>query len=200
MEPIEKKNIMIWVGGGVAAAVLVIIFAFSGTNYYRPVGSSGIKDAPSTMPDYTGPQTVETSLGEGTELAPGASAITEDGKVVAPSGNVARTDAGAMAEDLPTQSAPIPSSEVPSGSLKLTFSNGVFEPSTFSVSAGETVVLAVTSDQNEIFRFDEPELQGVVMDVRAGETRLIPFTASVPVGNYKLRAQIKNVTAVMEVD
>lgn len=200
MEPIEKKNIFVWVGGGVAAAILVIIFAFSGANYYQPTGSTVIKDAPSTIPDYAGPQQVKTNLGEGVELAPGASVITENGEVVAPSGNVARTDAGAMAGDLPTQSVPIPSSEVPSGSLKVSFLNGVFNPLTFSVSAGETVVLAITSDQNEIFRFDEPELQGVVMDVRAGETRLIPFTVSVPAGNYKLRAQIKNVTAIMEVD
>lgn len=200
MEPIEKKNIFIWVGGGVAAAILVIIFAFSGTNYYRPTSFSGTKDTSSTIPDYAGPQTVETSLGEGTELAPGASAITEDGKVVAPSGNEARTDAGAMAKDLPTQSVAIPPSAAPAGAIKLSFSNGVFSPQIFQVVEGDTVVLAITSDQDEIFRFDESGLRGVVIDVRAGETRLIPFTISVPAGNYNLRAQIKNVLATMEVN
>jgi hypothetical protein len=198
MEPMEKRNIFVWVGGGVAAAILVIIFAFSGANYYQPNNSTKINEVP--VPSDVAPKAVETNFGKGTQLAPGASAITETGKVVAPSGNEARTDSGAMAEDLPTQSVAIPSSAAPAGAIKLVFSNGVFSPQTFRAAEGDTVVLAITSDQNEIFRFDESALRGIVMDVRAGETRLIPFTVSVPTGSYNLRAQIKNVLAVMEVD
>jgi len=78
----------------------------------------------------------------------------------------------------PKQSSALDESEIPEDSVQLSVSATGFEPNEFDVDSGAEVTLAVTStDKTHVFKFDDPDLQGIAIGLAGNETRTITFTA-----------------------
>ncbi len=118
---------------------------------------------------------IETS--QGTAVAPGTSAVTEDGEVVTGEGVPVKLDVEPGSPEAPQQSDPI--SEAPKDSVKLTMTALGISPSVFEVRSGAAVTVSVTSGdtQTHIFKFNDPSLSSVAVGVGPGETRAITFNA-----------------------
>lgn len=136
------------------------------------------------------PAAVETP--QGVAVAPGASPVSEEGKVIAPSGEVANNAAPPGTQSAPQQSAPVAKEEVPTKAVKLSIVNGKITPNEFEVSRGAAVTLSVTSDDRftHIFKFKDPSLQAVAVGVGPGETRLITFNAPSQKGEYEFYCDV----------
>ncbi len=181
----ENKNKII------IAVVVVVVVAIVG---YWIATKSGTNTA-QNGPAGDAPAAVETP--QGTAAAPGASAVTDEGKVVTQSGQVADNTAipGSMAA--PQQSAPITQSEAPASSVKLSVGNSVFSPTDFSVKTGSATTLVLTSvdSMTHVFKFRDASLQAVAVGIGPGETRLITFNAPTKSGEYEFFCDVPGHTA-----
>jgi heme/copper-type cytochrome/quinol oxidase subunit 2 len=81
--------------------------------------------------------------------------------------------------------------KIPLEAIKLTVSDKGFSPEEFTVSAGETVKLALTSvgDNTHVFVFPQASLMALTMMVLRGETKVIEFKAP-STGSYLFRDDI----------
>jgi len=86
--------------------------------------------------------------------------------------------------------------KVPSKAIKLSVSNDGFTPKEFTVSAGKSVTLAVTSvgDGTHVFLFPNASLMALTMMVSNGETKVITFDAPAA-GTYQFRDDIPSFRA-----
>ena len=122
-------------------------------------------------------------------VAPGTSGIDVDsGKVVKADGTTVNNAAQAATGDAPQSSFPISKEDLPSSTIKLDVTSSSFTPKEFTVKKGQAVSLAVTnvntSTFSEVFRFDDPDLSGVVIGLAKGETKSITFNAPTKAGEY----------------
>ncbi|MFA6407073.1 MAG: cupredoxin domain-containing protein [Candidatus Paceibacterota bacterium] len=81
--------------------------------------------------------------------------------------------------EVPKRSEPISVTEIPAKAIKISVSASGFSPNSFTVDAGDKIILAITSgDQySHTFSFNNPVLSNLSVGVGAGETRTIEFTA-----------------------
>ena len=180
----ENKKVIGWVIGGVVLGVVGIYFAVTG----------GI--------DLTsGPSIEGEKTEQGTVVAPGTSAISDEGTVVTREGAPVRQDVTPGSPDAPQQSNPITKAEIPSSAVKLEVSAAGFSPAQFTVDAGSAVTLSLTStdDQTHVFLFDDPSLSAVAIGVGPGETRAISFNAPTKRGEYKFHDDVPGHAARGEV-
>ncbi len=180
----NKKQIYAWIIVGVIVALVVIYFAVKGGGL-TPTGN---------QPG----QTSGTQTASGTVAAPGASPVTNNGEVLAPSGEVANNSAVPGSTSAPSQSAPVASSSIPASAIKLNVSTaGGFVPSTFTVKAGAAVTLSLTAtdDQTHVLRFDDSSLQAVAIGIGPGMTRVITFNAPTTAGTYSFHDDVPGHTA-----
>jgi len=89
---------------------------------------------------------------------------------------------------VPKASEPIKAADIPAKAVKISVSSSGFSPSSFSVNAGDRVMLAITSgDQfTHTFSFDSPTLSNFAVGLATGETRTIEFIAPGK-GEYSFR-------------
>lgn len=180
----NKKQIYAWIIVGVIVALVVIYFAVRGGGF-TPSGNQQS-------------QTSGTQTASGTVAAPGASPVTNNGEVLAPSGQVANNSAVPGSTEAPSQSAPVASSSIPASAIKLNVSTaGGFVPSTFTVKAGAAVTLSLTAtdDQTHVLRFDDSSLQAVAIGIGPGMTRVITFNAPSTAGTYSFHDDVPGHTA-----
>jgi uncharacterized cupredoxin-like copper-binding protein len=81
---------------------------------------------------------------------------------------------------VPQQSEPLKAGQaVPAAAVKITASAAGFSPSTFTVSEGAKVTIALISGDQfaHVFMFDDPALSNFAVGISPGETRTIEFTA-----------------------
>jgi plastocyanin len=97
----------------------------------------------------------------------------------------------------PSVSAPVAAVEVPKSAIKLSVTRSAFTPASFTVQAGETVVVSVTSGEarNHALVFDDASLSGVVVGLAPNETRVITFEAPSKPGSYAFRSTALGDTA-----
>jgi uncharacterized cupredoxin-like copper-binding protein len=128
-------------------------------------------------PRTTGPAGEGIETPQGTVVAPGTSAVTEEGQVVTQTGEAVKLDAEPGTPEAPQQSNPI--SEAPKDSVEITITASGITPSTFDVRSGAAVTLSVTAggSQTHVFKFNDPSLSAVAVGVGPGETRAITFNA-----------------------
>jgi len=113
-------------------------------------------------------------------VTPGTSLIDlQTGQVVNEEGLVMDNTAGSGDPDAPHVSVPLDETDVPNAAIKLDVKQDGFNPTEFSVNAGQAVALVITNvgQWTEIFRFEEESLSGVAIGLAPGETRSITFNA-----------------------
>lgn len=122
----------------------------------------------------------------------GASPITKEDIVVAPSGQAAKNDVIPGSENAPRQTDVISTSELPANTIKLTVTSEGFSPKEFTVKAGESTNLALTSGdgQTHIFKFDSASLSAVAIGVETKQTRAITFNAPKTPGEYSFYCMV----------
>lgn len=129
------------------------------------------------------------------QIAEGTSYInTETGQVVARDGSERDNSALAGPPDAPLPSDPVGVEDLPASVVKMEISPNDITPSEFQVRAGQVVALSVTAgeEETETFRFEDPNLSGVVVGVAPGITRIIVFNAPVKIGEYPYYSDISN--------
>lgn len=94
--------------------------------------------------------------------------------------------------DKPMSSAPLEEAEIPEQAIRIGISAKGFEPATFEVKKGETIILAVTSQDEwtHIFKFKDEGLAKVSIGVGPGETRAITFYVPSETGEYEFSCDV----------
>lgn len=186
MESQDIKRVFLWVGIGVAAAAAVLAIIFGG----KFVSQSPIDLPEGQTQGGTSEYTqVETPQGTASVYAPGSSAITEEGEVVAPSGAVADNAALPGAGDSPQESYAIQPNQIPQNSVQISISDSAFSPAEITVSNGDPVVLTFIStgtdtSRGAIIQFEDASLSGLIVSLLPGETKVLTFNAPDTDGDY----------------
>lgn len=131
------------------------------------------------------------------KVAPGTSGIdTTTGRVVDDQGETVSNEAKPSGPGAPASSFPLTEEQVPASAIKLQVTSSSFSPNEFTVNRGQVVNLAVSNVNettfSEVFRFDDPSLQGVVVGVAKGETKSITFNAPTTAGEYTFYSSMFN--------
>ena len=124
---------------------------------------------------------------DGVVVATGTNPIDlENGKVMTYDGEVVDTSASSSAATSPRESVWVNSAKLAEEVVRLQITPERIRPARVVARPGQVVVLAVTAagDKTEILRFDSEELQGVVVGVGPGKTRVIAFPAPEEPGEY----------------
>jgi len=141
------------------------------------IQTSGEIDASGT------PQTTQ-----GVVVVPGSSIISvETGDVVNQDGEKADNTVTPGDPDAPQSSNYLQDGdELPKSAIKLELSDESFNPSEFTVNAGQVVVLAVTNNSGSggLFRFEDESLSAVAFSIMAGLSKSITFNAPTTKGEY----------------
>lgn len=183
-----KKQVIMWI---IFAIVVVLVGGYLVSN----------KNIASYKKEYKnrGEENIALENSQENSIAPGASPITKEGEVIAPSGKPADNAAVPGSENAPAQSEPISKEDVPEQAIKLevTTKDG-FKPNTFTVKRGSPVILSLTSadESTHILRFDDPSLNAIAIGVGPGMTRLIPFKAPETPGEYTFRDEVPGKTGI----
>ncbi|MFA6995584.1 MAG: cupredoxin domain-containing protein [Patescibacteria group bacterium] len=108
--------------------------------------------------------------------------------VIAPSDNLSATPGSPEA---PKQEVVTSTDKIPAKAIKIQISADGFKPKTFSVNAGQSVTLALTSTDNNahVFIFPTASLMALTTMVLNGETKTITFNAPAA-GTYSFRDDI----------
>ncbi len=159
----SKKNIII----------LVVVIVVVGAVVW--LLSTGTIPSPKT----TGPGEGGIETSQGTAVAPGTSAVSEEGQVVTQTGEAVKLDVEPGTPDAPQQSNPISEESLPKEAIKLQVSETGFSPNTFTVKSGTAVTLSLTTadDRSHIFKFNDTNLSAVAIGVGTSKTRAITFNA-----------------------
>lgn len=184
----NKNKLYIWIIIGVIAAAVVIYLIVTG----------GIK-LPGVV-EEEGPAPIITP--QGVVAVPGASPVSDEGKVIAPTGQVAKNNVEPGTPEAPQQSEVITPKEVPKEAIKIIISASGFSPPSFTVKAGEavTLVLGIGDAQTHIFKFDDPSLSAVATGVGPGDPmRAITFNAPTAPGEYAFHCDVPGHAARGEV-
>lgn len=93
----------------------------------------------------------------------------------------------------PKQSSAMKESEIPKEAIKLKLNEGSFSPSTFEVKKGQTVTVAVVSEDGlgHTFRFRDVALADVVVTVAPGQIRVVTFYAPSKAGEYEFYCSMR---------
>lgn len=144
------------------------------------------------------PEIISTAV----QIAPGASLITKDNKVITPEGTPVKLNVLPSSSEAPKESAPVSVSQIPSGSntVKLSVSMAGFSPNTFTVKEGQLVNFALTSTDEftHVWLSDDKALTGTILGVAGHETRIKSWNAPKK-GTYTFRCDIPGHAARGEV-
>jgi plastocyanin len=131
------------------------------------------------------------------KVSPGTNGIdVQTGRVVNDQGVVIDTSVDPSGPGAPAPSFPLTQEQIPNSAIRLEATSYGFTPSEFTVSRGQAINLVITnvneSTYAEIFRFDDPSLQAVVLGVAKGETNSITFNAPTTAGEYTFYSSMFN--------
>jgi len=184
----EKKQ-KTWLIVAVIAVILVIVIILSFNKKKEPTGiEEGLPEV--KVEDLPAAPEVEVKEVEPVAIAPGASEVTSEGEVLAPSGEIAKNETVPGGVEAPKPSESLTQEkieELKEESIVLNISSEKgFEPKQFKVKPGQVVNLVViaANDEPHGLRFTEPSLTAVAVDLNAGESRAITFKAPEAIGEY----------------
>ncbi|MCR4328019.1 MAG: cupredoxin domain-containing protein [Patescibacteria group bacterium] len=183
---ITHRHIWLWIVGGIAVAAVLIYFSLS-----NGVLTNFLDNSP---------------FSQGSSDGKAGSTAGESAVPIAPQGvSYDQTESTLQRQDVvvtgtpevPGQSLPVLGDTIPKSAIKISIVRGAgFSPSSFTVKAGETVVVSITADENRshTFVFDEPSLSSVAVGVAPHETRVITFIAPAKKGDYIFRDNVFGAT------
>lgn len=163
----QNKTLIFWIIGGAAVGIIAIVVVLSNgiVSPFSSIGSisRNVKNSNPTP--------------AGISYNPADVYSTTTNKVVT------------GAPEAPSQSLPVTKDKIPDAAIKLSIKKGSFDPPSFTVSAGQTVVLSLTSTDTHghSFVFIDPSLASANIGVGPNETRIITFTAPGNPGSYKFQ-------------
>lgn len=180
----NKKTLTIVVVAAVVIIGAIIVLAFSnfGQNYLT-------FSAPTNSSDNQTNQT-NSSLVPNT---PSGNSTSSAPAVISPSANLS---AFPGSPEAPKQEVVTSTDKIPAKAIKIQISADGFKPKTFSVKAGQSVTLALTSTDNSahVFIFPTASLMALTTMVLNGETKTITFDAPTA-GTYSFRDDIPSFRA-----
>ncbi len=176
----NNKSLIFWIIGGAAAGVIVIVLALS-NGIIAPFGTGGGSNI---------------RIGGATPNAP-AGVSYDKSQTHSTSTNVVVTGS----PEAPSQSLLLSNDTTPLTAISPSVKKGSFSPSSFTVSASQTVALSLTSTDSHghSFVFVSPSLSSVNIGVGPGETRLITFIAPKDPGSSKFQCNTFGDAATGEV-
>ena len=162
----NNKSLIFWIIGGVATGIIVVVIVLS-KGVVLPFGSIG----------STSRNAENSAVPAGVSYNPADAYSTSTDKIVTGT------------PEAPSQSLPISKEKIPDTAIKLSIRKGSFNPASFTVSKGQTVVLSLTSTDTHghSFVFVDPSLASANVGVGPNETRIITFTAPGSSGSYKFQ-------------
>lgn len=194
----KQKNIAIIVA--VVIILLIIIIALPKKQAEKPLAPEGPEAVVTeqAVPEVVVPKGTPAApepevkkFKKPTEIVPEASPVTLEGIVVTEQGEATAPQAVIPgAPESPKQSKVLTQEEkqqVAQDALELEVNTETgFNPSQFSVKAGQVVslVLTATDNENHTFRFKHSSLRGVAITVSDGESRAVTFNAPAQPGIY----------------
>ena len=199
----NKKKQMLIIGGVVLLVLIIIIVIVAsskkgattqtGTNTGAQTGTNGeVSTSTVPVPEISKdlPAAVQEVLKTATVEAPGASLVTKDDKVVNDSGVQVKNDAAPMTVDAPRLTAPIKESDLAASAIKLKATTAGFVPKEFTVKAGASVTLSLTSEGvDSRLVFKDAGLKALEIPVPMGYTMAKTFNAPAA-GKYEFYQDI----------
>lgn len=191
------KTIIVWgVIGAVVAAIAIYLLSAGGVRPNAVIGGeTAITDAAPVTPVPPGaplaPGLTGTTTDQGIVVVQGTNVVSSTGAVLQANGAPVKTNVSPDSPESPRVSNPVSQSAVPSAAVKLTITAKGYSPSTFTVRAGQPVVLSLTDGDNysHSLVFKDAVLSGVAIGVAPGETRVTSFNAPAP-GTYEFYCNV----------
>ena len=207
-KPAESSAKKIWIllGALVVIVIIIIIAATQGKKAPAPTENTPAAGGETTETGETTPGAAETgaeapvqnledskvySLDNAQAAIPGASLVTAgENKVVTPEGKAVKNDAIPNSPEAP-KPVLVAKDQLPATSIKLDIGNGKITPSSFTVTSGQVVNLAVSSTDGQVhvFIFTNSAVGAIAMGVGGGETKAITFNAPAA-GTYEFRCDV----------
>lgn len=201
----NKKKQMLIIGGVVLLILIVIIVIVATskkggettqttgtqtgtqTGTEQEVSTSSIP-TPEISKDL--PAKVQEELKAATVEAPGASLVTKDDKVVNDQGVQVKNDAAPMTAEAPRLTPPIKVSDLAASAIKLKATTAGFSPKEFTVKAGSSVTISLTSEGvDSRLVFKDAGLKALEIPVPMGYTMAKTFNAPAA-GKYEFYQDI----------
>lgn len=178
----------------VAVITFILINGKDSTNEPSPIVDN---ETPSAVDTHNEENNVRfaleknESLKDATIEVTGTSPISKDNVVMTYEGEVADNSVAPGSELAPKVSPALDKKDLPKNAVSLDVSSEGFSPSEFRASAGEPVVLSLTStdDKVHVIMFDDAAMNAVVIGVLPGQTRAMTFTAP-EAGTYTFRCDV----------
>ena len=182
----SKKNLII--AAAVLVVILVLIAVFTAGNK-APQNSSNSVGLTNSTGANPGTAAV-TGTNANSAIASNTGAANKITATPAPIPVNSPLSAFPGSAEAPKQTV-VTADKIPTDAIKLAVSASGFSPSSFSVKAGQSVILAISStDTNtHVFIFPTAALMGLTTMVSGGETKTISFTAPAA-GTYSFRDDI----------
>jgi len=137
---------------------------------------------------------VNDILKDATIIAPGASAITKDNKVVNLEGEQTVNNVEQTSPLAPSESGPVKAENLAPSVIKLEVSAAGFNPKEFTVKPGAAVSVSITATDAfaHSLVFEDPNLSAIGIGVYSQETRVISFNAPTQPGSYVFYCNVGN--------
>lgn len=197
-----KNSKKIWLVIAIVVVVLIIIVAWPSKKVEEPlapevpeeevVPEAEVEEVVDIKELPKAPEPKVKKFKIPTPIVEGASPVTAEGEVLAPSGEVAKSEALPSSPEAPSPSRLLEQEEVEELEeqeqglvINVSLENG-FQPNQFVVQPGQVVniILTAVDDDPHSIRFTIPELTGVAASVNGGQSRAITFKAPDTPGEY----------------
>lgn len=209
MQPKGKNKALTVIIIAIIAILIIVLAVLALTQKEETNISNGDKNAPanetgdvndegavntdeaSAANDSATTEAVSEALQNAESQVEGGNLVTEDNKVVTPTGEEAKNDVEPGSPDAPQQTGPIDEEALPEETVRVNISAAGFSPEELRVAANTAVTMSVSStdDQTHIFKFKDDALSAVAVGIAPMETRAITFQTPGP-GEYEFYCDV----------
>jgi plastocyanin len=197
----KSKKMLILLGVIVVIALIIVVAVYQNKKNTGTTGpqtnqpTTGTAEPGATTGETTqSPEVVSEILKEATIVAPGASAITKDNKVVNLEGQQTVNNVEATSPLAPSESGPVAVAALAPSVIKLEVSAAGYSPKEFTVKPGAAVSVSITATDAfaHSLVFEDASLSAIGVGVYSKETRVISFNAPTKAGEYIFYCNVGN--------
>ncbi len=190
MEP-KSKKMLVLVAVVIVVALIVLVAAMQSRKNMQPEATPSDNQTNTqtqTTPEATTSAPVialPEAIKDATIVAPGASPITKDDKVVTLDGKQTVNNVSETSPLAPSQSGPVKIDNLAPSVIKITASASGYTPNSFTVKPGAAVTVALTGiDSAHTLVYEDASMSAVDLGVYKDETKVISFNAPTKPGEY----------------